>query len=56
MGQGRETSNAQIIECAVRTKDPPYDDGCCVVKARRRWRRGGGIRPGATAELHVSST
>lgn len=41
MGQGSETSNAQIIECAVRTKDPPYDDGCCVVKARRRWRRGG---------------
>lgn len=36
MGQGSETSNAQIIECAVRTKDPPHD----VVKARR-WRRGG---------------
>lgn len=41
MGQGSETSNAQIIECAVRTKDPPHDDGCCVVKARWRWRRGG---------------
>lgn len=36
MGQGSETSNAQIIECAVRTKDPPHDDGCWVVKAR--WR------------------
>lgn len=42
MGQGSETSNAQIIECAVRTKDPPHDDGCCVVKARRRRRRRGG--------------
>lgn len=39
MGQGSETSNAQIIECAVRTKEPPHDDGCCVVKTPRR--RGG---------------
>lgn len=42
MGQGSETSNAQIIECAVRTKDPPHDDGCWVVKAR--WRGEG--KPG----------
>lgn len=41
-GKGSETSNAQIIECAVRTKDPPHDDGCWVVKAR--WRGEG--KPG----------